>query len=105
MGGQLSISLGLSLAIVLPLPALHLPPALPRQKLYASDGISGFTFQSPMKADLGREGEARGGLSYVFDSDVPEEVLRGWTTGVEGLLDHPCSSASLFSPVCTVFLT
>lgn len=35
---------------MLPLPALPLPQVLPQQKLHASDGIAGFTFQ----ADLGR---------------------------------------------------
>lgn len=86
---------------MVPLPA----PRLPRQKLRTSDGISGFTFQSRIKADWGGEGEDRGGLLYVFKSVVPGEVLRGWTTGVQGLLNRLCPSASLFSPVCVVSLT
>ncbi|KAK4819475.1 hypothetical protein QYF61_004701 [Mycteria americana] len=48
--------------------ALRLPQALPRQKMYASDGISGFTFQSCIKADLGREWEARGHKAWYEHS-------------------------------------
>lgn len=93
-----------SLAVVIPLPALQLPLALLWQKPHTFGGISGFTFQSHIKAGSGRERGARGGLSYVFKSGVPEEVLRGWTTIMQGLLNNLCSSASLSSPVCIISL-